>query len=554
MDFPTLVTALLVLFPAWLLGKRALRSWAMRTFTAVPDLQRAGTPRKYGRVAGTAVVCGGSIGGLFAARLCADHFERVVVVEPESWTFTPEARAPPVDNIAEVVKDDATYKTIKHKRTRVYQYTSIHGYQTLLLDTLRQLFSDFEDVAQSFGAFIAPADPYALLNGKHLWPTAWAQYGDAGLPNTIQCSRRTLEPMLRKLVSTSRPEIEYVQGTVTDYVLGDGGSIRAVVLRDADGASQKVECALAVDCTGVAQIGFKLLSRALPNILPSDIREQYNPQMNYSTFDFPAIPGFNDALRAMNIPRPDGGKYLDVEKLSAFFIYQPDPTVEHRSLVFMRRENGGVMILAGGWASEMPVTVDELRDFVSKLKNLDRVPKHVFPLLDIFKEYEHTATVSESRINSCSRLHYARAAKVLPRNFVALGDSHMRMNPRFGEGTTKAALSALTLDGVLRDLSPQDPSFGATFFKRLDSRTGQVWDGVKYADYGHVATTPASGESLTDGKFARWFNGKLYAAVETSPATSSALWHVGQFIAPPLDLFAPAVLRAILRETVWPSS
>ncbi|KZV86198.1 hypothetical protein EXIGLDRAFT_774853, partial [Exidia glandulosa HHB12029] len=192
--------------------------------------------------------------------------------------------------------------------------------------------------------------------------------------------------------------------------------------------------------------------------------------------------------------------------------------------------------------------------FVSKLKNLDRVPKHVFPLLDIFKEYEHTATVSESRCNSCSRLHYTRAAKILPRNFIALGDSHMRMNPRFGEGTTKAALSALTLDGVLRDLSPQDPSFGATFFKRLDSRTGQVWDGAKYADYGHVTTTPASGESLTDGKFPRWFNGKLYATLETSPAASSALWHVGQFIAPPLDLFAPAVLWAVLRETVWPSS
>src|SRR5687768_17682998 len=43
--------------------------------------------------AGTAVVCGGSLAGLLAARVLADHFQRVVVLERGEIPAGPEFRA-----------------------------------------------------------------------------------------------------------------------------------------------------------------------------------------------------------------------------------------------------------------------------------------------------------------------------------------------------------------------------------------------------------------------------------------------------------------------------
>lgn len=45
------------------------------------------------------------------------------------------------------------------------------------------------------------------------------------------------------------------------------------------------------------------------------------------------------------------------------------------------------------------------------------------------------------------------------------------------EGVTKAALGAITLDGVLRsiDQGPADTAFGRTFFKRMQRLTQGLW-------------------------------------------------------------------------------
>lgn len=69
-----------------------------------------------------------SIGGLFAARVLADHFARVVVVEPEAWALSDEAADGATSTgTRDVRTDSGAYATIAHKRSRVYQYTAIHG-------------------------------------------------------------------------------------------------------------------------------------------------------------------------------------------------------------------------------------------------------------------------------------------------------------------------------------------------------------------------------------------------------------------------------------------
>ena len=108
-----------------------------------------------------------------------------------------------------------------------------------------------------------------------------------------------------------------------------------------------------IDCTGVSQTGLKMLARAIP-ALPTDLREQYNPKMQYATFDVPCPPGFDDAMRAADMRRSDGG-LVEPERVGILTTYQPDPAIEHRSISILRREHGVAVTVPAGCAVAVAV-------------------------------------------------------------------------------------------------------------------------------------------------------------------------------------------------------
>lgn len=59
-----------------------------------------------------------------------------------------------------------------------------------------------------------------------------------------------------------------------------------------------------------------------------------------------------------------------------------------------------VVLSGGGWASEMPETLSELREYVDKLHFRARIPAHVFAILDVLQSVEHTAALAEARISA----------------------------------------------------------------------------------------------------------------------------------------------------------
>ena len=54
-----------------------------------------------------------SVAGLLAARVCHDHFEHVIIVEPEAWLSTDEGR-------------EVTLWPESQSRARLIQYNSLH--------------------------------------------------------------------------------------------------------------------------------------------------------------------------------------------------------------------------------------------------------------------------------------------------------------------------------------------------------------------------------------------------------------------------------------------
>lgn len=85
---------------------------------------------------------GFSLAGLYAARICADHFEEVVVLDPDNDPLCAAAGLAP--------ERPEQHKNEKwNPRPRVYQTRSIHASQVLHMLGLERLFPGFEKELQA---------------------------------------------------------------------------------------------------------------------------------------------------------------------------------------------------------------------------------------------------------------------------------------------------------------------------------------------------------------------------------------------------------------------
>ncbi|KIJ26171.1 hypothetical protein M422DRAFT_130720, partial [Sphaerobolus stellatus SS14] len=124
-----------------------IRRKLIQSLTIVDDLPKLGVPRnELQRIRGTALICGGSISGLLAARICSDHFDNVVIVEPEDWLLSESGMNPQPAKAMES-------KIITNPRARIPQWYVAQGFHPTLPLVLSKLFPDDleREIAKSGG-------------------------------------------------------------------------------------------------------------------------------------------------------------------------------------------------------------------------------------------------------------------------------------------------------------------------------------------------------------------------------------------------------------------
>ncbi|KAF8586683.1 hypothetical protein K439DRAFT_1386739 [Ramaria rubella] len=530
---------------------RRLQQILLDKLTAANDLILLGKQRpSQERVRGTAVIAGASIAGLLAARVCSDHFESVLVVDPEPGLGS--------NHDYEHYRKGAESDEGLRKRARVPQYTAPHAYQLLTFRSLKNLFPDFENRVRSWGGRLLPADFRVHVSGRPISPPDHLTLTH----KTMFISRYFYESLLRYLVTSSCPNICFINGTVTGVIANASDStknrpLESVIIRS-QGSDTVHPMTLLADCTGPVQSGLKWLENAGYALLPpssvksASLRTTYNPNFCGTSCHFHVPPG---AMRNVAIPHPEDpldnngnttmtGGY---DARGFIYLYIPDPRRDTRNFLVQRVEGDWLQIVCSGYdIPDRPTCVADIKAFVSEITPAVPIPSYVLDFLDVLENTAVPKAWHFIRIPPLSFVKYHEAHE-LPSNFVALGDATCQLNPIHGQGVTMSTICAVTLNAALasNEGTILSRNFSQHHFNKQASRLQGAWDANKSDDYGFSTTTPTRGETLSHGWFRRWYGSHLLEIASKDGDVATILWYIESFLRPATDVFSPSILRKV---------
>ncbi|KAL1720184.1 hypothetical protein EV715DRAFT_197336 [Schizophyllum commune] len=488
------LAALLLWRALWLVG-RYVRDRALRRETCLHEFEDLGLPRRGRKIQGTAVICGGSYSGLLAARVCHDHFERVVIIDPEEWLSTEEGRL-------------TAAWTQTSQRSRIMQYFSLNATQVSTFVGLQRLYDNFVAESRASDIHIGPA----MLKAD-FWGNVMKLNPD-NLPDNTHASRQAQETLLRRLTLDKKrfPNIQQIAGLVVGVQRHAYGRSSVEGVSDVQSVSVRVgkdivsvPGALFVDCTGSSH-GLKWLARAgygqaLPRrTLPlNELTVTYDPKARFSALTFPVSASLRARLDV----------FLPLRTSATIYACLANPEKQNTSVYAVERDGGMVMLCAGAWGDiELPTTLDEFIAF-TKSRWMERpYPAFFLRLLDELRVAETGMTCCKCNTGPRSYTRYHRAGD-LPSNWMAIGDSVMTLNPIFG-----------------------------------------IADDPCRADYGFENTTPMEGETRSIGRLGRWYEKKLKYLSTEDGDVAMAIFRVSQSLAPAIDLIHPSILLKILWSMV----
>jgi 2-polyprenyl-6-methoxyphenol hydroxylase-like FAD-dependent oxidoreductase len=454
----------------------------------------------------TAIVIGGSVAGLLAARVLAEYYTQVVVIERDHF---PESAAP--------------RKGVPHGH-------HVHVLLRRGLTGLEQLFPGFGVELREHGATVVDWN----LDG--LWISADDGPARPGVRfasdlKGLMCSRELLEWRLRARLRAN-PGVRFIEGCDVTGLLMDPGKHRLIgvtVRRRGEataplgflsGTNESVRAGLVVDASG--------RSSRLPDWLqnhgyPAPEEETISSFLGYASrtyqIDPHKAPDWKIALVRPHSPDlPRGGTAMQVEAGNwivtlAGYAHNNPPTDEAGFLDFTRR-----------------LSVPVLYDLICQSRPV--TPIHGFQR-------------TENRLR-----HYERLER-FPDGLMVIGDAACAFNPAYGQGMSVAVLEAQTLDACLaeRMLSAGDPrlhELGVEFQRRLANVIRTPWLMATGEDFRWPHTVGGK-PGLATRLLHRYMDEVLALALDDREIRQ-AFNAVSHLVRPPAMLFRPGLLVKVVQR------
>ncbi|MFK4067118.1 NAD(P)/FAD-dependent oxidoreductase [Streptomyces sp. NPDC029674] len=435
---------------------------------------------------GRAVVVGGGYAGLVVARVLADHFSEVLVLE----------------------RDPVRPDTGVHPHAP--QGHHAHALLARGSEALEGLFPGLRAELAELGA---PVFDYGeRIN--FLLPTGYAAATRTGVP-VQTCTREELERRLRQRVA-ALPTVRVLAATRCETVTASApGRLDRVRYRP-EGADEPTDVTadLVADCSGRATSVDRWLTDAG---LPVSARTVIKAKITYTS--------------ALYERPPDDRQDFDVAYQMTF---APDVT---RGGVVLAVEHHRWMCSLLGFDGQAPPTDDEgYLDFAHTLGN-PRLAEQIKRGTRQGPIHRYTNPGNEWR------LHHKNAR--WPERLIAVGDALCLFNPAYGQGLTVAALEAELLGRLLgrRRAGAAGLDGLSRAYQRAAARVIQVpWTMATTSDL-----MWAPGRQPLPARFAHWYNQQVFALAVHDPDVWARFVRVLNMTAPPSLLFRPAVLAKVVR-------
>jgi 2-polyprenyl-6-methoxyphenol hydroxylase-like FAD-dependent oxidoreductase len=435
-----------------------------------------------------AVVIGGSIAGLLAARVLANHFERVTIVERDH------------------LPEDPTI------RNGVPQAHHLHVLLARGHAILEALFPGLDAALDKAGAPLIEwgYDTSGLGRG------GWMPRFHSGI-KTRSVSRALLEWTVRQRLAQDYP-IEFLAETQVKNLIAseDKTTIIGLELQQRGGTREttRLMADLMVDASGrtshtpewLVDLGYE-----------KPAETHVNSFLGYSTRWFKRPDGF-----------PAGRKGV---------IISNQPPDGLRAGGFWEVEGDKIVVTVVGINKDYPPT-----DEAGFLEFTRTLPDST--VYDTIKDAEPISDIyGYQRTNNQIR-HYERLTR-WPERFIVLGDAACAFNPVYGQGMTTGALGALELDGCLTEQHGNLSGIGMRFQKRLAKATSIPWLMATGEDLRYPLTEGQRPGFAT--RLVQKYIDQVQVVMPHDTAVATTFFEVTNLLKPPTALFQPSIIIKTLR-------
>jgi 2-polyprenyl-6-methoxyphenol hydroxylase-like FAD-dependent oxidoreductase len=442
------------------------------------------------KAGGHAIVIGGSMAGLLAARALAGYYEQVTVIERDSFPTTSEPRKG-------VPQGKQPHLLLPHGR-----------------QSLEKLFPGFtEELLACGGLEVNSQTTLVFQEGGYL-----ARF--QAEMTAVSQSRPLLESVVRRRL-LALPDVAAIEqcdvlGLTTSADHSRVTGVR-LIRRQAGSAEELLDADLVVDAAGR---GSRLMNWLEGLGYPRPAEQQLRVDIVYTSRHYRRQPGHF----------PDGANPI---------LISPTPQQPRGGLILAEEGDRWHVVVFGYLGDHAGRDEQSFVEFARSLPAPD-----VYHLL---QSAEPLTALVQYRFRGSQRRHYQKLAR-FPEGLLVFGDALCSFNPIYGQGITVAALEALALQACLAQGTDQ---LAQRFWRQAGPIVDQAWE---IATGGDLNVLRVKGSRSVKDRFANWYLGKLVAAAQQDPMVTLAFYNFLNFLATSSSLMQPGIVLRVLWGNLRPSS